>query len=69
MVHRMFSDLPRIVLDNVPLQGQELFREAYRRALQQTSGDTARAETLAWEALRGEYFESANGVWERKSDL
>lgn len=62
-------DLPSIVKDHVPLHGQRLYREAYDRALRQSGGDSARAEALAWEALRGEYFESANGSWHRRAEL
>jgi cation transport regulator len=62
-------NLPRLIQDLVPLHGQRIYREAYERALRQTGGDSARAEVLAWEALRGEYAETADGSWLRRDEL
>jgi len=75
MPYRNISDLPDSVTDNVPKDGQEIYKEAFNSAFDEYKdpddrrGDSSREEIahkVAWSALKHSYEKGDDGKWHRK---
>jgi cation transport regulator len=62
MAYASNSQLPPSVQRHLPPHAQDIFREAFNRAYEDSGGDDARAFRIAWAAVKRRY-EKVGGEW------
>ena len=78
MPYETIADLPKSVRDHLPLQAQEIYRQAFNNAWEEYArpedrmGDDSREATahkVAWSAVKQVYEkDETSGHWKKKSD-
>ena len=77
MPYKKNSELPEMVRENLPLHGQDIFREAFNSAWEEYKdpslrrGNESREEVshkVAWSAVEKVYLNNSEGKWVKKQD-
>ena len=77
MVYQKLSDLPDAVRDNLPKDGQKIYRAAFNNAWDEYSSPSDRrgaqsleeeAHKVAWSAVKAKYVKNDNGRWVAKDE-